>query len=174
MTSSARIFELGFRAKFKKSANSVSTCLWILPKNWRIGGGGGGGGISVRVWVKTASSAPACFTGPARSMMVLWNVCFLSIESSHFSPVRLNNYIGNIYFSEVFHADRSFLNQSDCKTFQTSVLKKQLSYIKHGPRHYCVTRHYRVIQCFCLFMVSHVHLCIDQSESNILEYPITQ
>ena len=119
-------------------------------------------------------STPACFTGPVRSMMVLWNVCFLSIELSHFSPVRLNNYTGNIYFSEVFHVARGFLSQSDHKTFQTSILEKQLSYIKHGPRHDCVTRHYRVIQCFCLFMVRHVHLCIDQSESNILEYPITQ
>ena len=75
-------------------------------------------------------STPACFTGPVRSMMVLWNVCFLSIELSHFSPVRLNNYTGNIYFSEVFHVARGFLNQSDCKTFQTSILEKQLSYIK--------------------------------------------
>ena len=54
--------------------------------------------------------------------------CSFSVCSviSLFSCLAVNNCIGNMLdFPEVLHAARSFLNQSDCRTFQTSILKKQ-------------------------------------------------
>lgn len=44
-------------------------------------------------------------------------------------------------FSEFLHVDRSFLNQLDCRTFQTLILKKLFSSIKNLANHYCVTIH---------------------------------
>ena len=45
---------------------------------------------------------------------------------SLFSCLAVNNCIGNMLdFPKILHVARSFLNQSDCRTFQTSILKKQ-------------------------------------------------
>ena len=89
-----------------------------------------------------------CFIGPVFSLVVLWNVCFLSVK------------------------------QSDCRTFQTSKLKKRLCYIKHVRRHYRVTKYSlrtnKLIKCLCLVIVWHVQLSLDQLHSKILEIPITQ
>ena len=52
----------------------------------------GEGGISVRLWVKAASSATVSnclFFGPVWSMVILWNACFLSAKSFLCFPVWL-------------------------------------------------------------------------------------
>ena len=46
-----------------------------------------------------------------------------------------------VYIVLMLYVAKSCLNQSDCRAFQTSILKKRLSYIKYVPRHYHVTKH---------------------------------
>ena len=64
-------------------------------------------------------------------LCVVWSgfvKCSFSVCSviSLFSCLAVNNCIGNMLdFPEILHVARSFLNQSDCRTFQTSLLKKQ-------------------------------------------------
>ena len=96
------------------------------------------------VYVSNRRSLP-CFIRPVFSIVVLWNVYFLSV------------------------------NQSDCRTFQTSKLKKRLCYIKHVRRHR-VTKHSssQQINCLCLVIVRHVQRSLSQLHSKILETPITQ
>ena len=53
--------------------------------------------------------------------------CSFSVYSViFFSCQTVNNCIGNMLdFPEFLHLARNFLNQSNCRTFQTSILKKQ-------------------------------------------------
>ena len=72
------ICEPCFRARIKNM--STVECLGILPKNQ------GetlvlGFGLEQRL---QQQSTPACFVGHVCSMVVLWNVCFLSVQSSLF------------------------------------------------------------------------------------------
>ena len=86
-----------------------------------------------------------CFIGPVFSIVVLLNVCFLSV------------------------------NQSDCSTFQTSKLKKRLCYIKHVRGHRVTKHsNSQQINCLCLVIVRHVQRSLNQLHSKIHETPITQ
>ena len=58
----------------------VSECLVILPKNW---GEALVSGFALEQRLQKQST-PACFVGHVCSMVVLWNVCFLSVQSSLF------------------------------------------------------------------------------------------
>ena len=50
-----------------------------------------------------------------------------------FSCLAVSNCIGNMFdFPEILHVARSVLDQSDCRTFQTT---QETSYIKHVPKH---------------------------------------
>ena len=100
----------------------------MFPKNQ-------GGGISFRLQkqpqsLKTASSATV------NTCLFYWTCvkygssvkCLLSVCSviSLFSCLAVNNCIEILLdFSAFFHVTRSFLYQSDCRTFQTSIFKKQ-------------------------------------------------
>ena len=87
-----------------------------------------GGGIGFRIWVKRINS---------QHLLILLNLCVVWCGSvkhsfsvcsviSSFSCLAVNNCIGNMLdFPEFWHLARSFVNQSDCRTFQTSILKKQ-------------------------------------------------
>ena len=100
----------------------------MFPKNQ-------GGGISVRLRkqpqsLKTASSATVntclfywtCVKYDS-SMKYLLSVCSVI---SLFSCLAVNNCIEILLDFYVFlHVARSFLYQSDCRTFQTSLLKKE-------------------------------------------------
>ena len=85
--------------------------------------------------------------------------CSLSVWSviSLFSCLAVNNCIANMLdFPEFLHSARRFLNQSDCRAFQTSVLKKQAILniyldIIEGPDMLGTNES---IKCFCLVMVS--------------------
>ena len=94
-----------------------------------------GGGISVRLQkqpqsLKTASSATV------NTCLFYWTCvkygssmkCLLSVCSviSLFSCLAVNNCIEILLdFYAFLHVARSFLYQSDCRTFQTSLLKKE-------------------------------------------------
>ena len=116
MTCSTWSFE--FRARIK----CTSKCLGIFPKNQ-------GGRIGFRIWVKAASSVTInmCLL----DLCVVWCgsvKCSFSVCSviSLFSCLAVNSYIGNmLHCPKLLHAARSFLNQSDCRTFQASMFKKQ-------------------------------------------------
>ena len=86
--------------------------------------------VSVRLWVKTAFSATvnACLfywtcVKYGSSVKRLLSVCSVI---SLFSCLAMNNCIEILLdFSAFLHVARSFLYQSDCRTFQTSLLNKQ-------------------------------------------------
>ena len=62
------------------SSASVSECLGILPKNQ-------GEALVSGFWLEQRlhqQSAPACSVGYVCNMVVHWNVCFLSVQSSPF------------------------------------------------------------------------------------------
>ena len=125
MTCSACICELEFKGRIEK----VQTVHQNIYKFfWKTNGAGGG--ISVRLWVKAASSATV------NTCLFYWTCvkygssmkCLLSVCSviSLFSCLAVNNCIEILLdFSAFLHVARSFLYQSDCETFQTSLLKKQ-------------------------------------------------
>ena len=72
-------------------------------------------------------STCAYFIGPVCSMVWFCEM-FLSVclVISLFSCLTVNNCIGNMLdCPKILHVARSFLNQSDCRTFQASMFKKQ-------------------------------------------------
>ena len=76
---------------------------------------------------------------------------------SLFSCLAVNNCIGNMLdFPEILHAARSFLNQSDCRTFQTSILKKQAILNRYLDiiEGLDVLGTNELIKCSCLVMVN--------------------
>ena len=129
-------------------------CLGIFPKTQ-------GEGIGFRIWVKTASSATVnmclfywtCVVW-CGSVKCPFSVCLVI---SLFSCLAVNNCIGNMLdFPEVLHAARSFLNQSDCRTFQTSILKKQAILNRYLDiiEGLDVLGTNELIKCSCLVMVN--------------------
>ena len=83
--------------------------------------------------------------------------CPFSVSSviSLFSCLAVNNCIGNMLdFPEILHATRSFLNQSDCRTFRTSILKKQaiLNMYLDIIEGLDILGTNELIKCFCLVM----------------------
>ena len=75
------ICEPCFRARNKNvTAAYVSKCLGIVPKNQGEGLVSGFGSEQCL----QQESTPACFIGHVCSIVVLWNVCFLSVQSSLF------------------------------------------------------------------------------------------
>ena len=92
-----------------------------------------------------------------------------------FSCLGVSNCIGNMLdFPEFLHLARSFLNQSDCRIFQTSILKKQV----------ILNMYLDIIEGLDILGTNVFawlwstqecpQLCLDQSNSKILETPITQ
>ena len=77
-------------------------------------------------------------------------------------------------FSAFFHVTRSFLYQSDCRTFQTSILKKQAILNLDIIQRLNILGASELIKYFCLVMVRHTQFFLDQPDSKILETPITQ
>ena len=74
---------------------------------------------------------------------------------SLFSCLDMNNCIGNMLdFPKTLHVARSFLNQSDCRTFQTSILKKQtiLNVYLDTIDGIDILGTNELIKCFCLVM----------------------
>ena len=73
-----------------------------------------------------------------------------------FSCLAVNNCIGNMLdFREVLHVARSFLNQSDSRTFQTLILKKQaiLNMYLDIIKALDILGANELIKCFSLVMV---------------------
>ena len=99
----------------------ISKCLGIFPKNQE-------GDIDFRNWVKRVNN---------QHLLILLNLCVVwcgSVKCSFsvcsviclFSCLAVNNCIGNMLdFPEFLHLARRFFNQSDCRTFQSSILKRQ-------------------------------------------------
>ena len=155
----------------------TSKCLGIFPKNQ-------GGGIGFQDWGQNSLFSNNQHLLILLDLCIAWCgsvKCSFSVCSviSLYSCLTVNNCIGNILgFPEFLHINRSFLSQSNCRTFQTSILKKQailnmyLDIIK--GLEILVTN--ELINCFCLVMVNSgvLRLCLDQSNSKILETPITQ
>ena len=85
--------------------------------------------------------------------------CSFSVCSviSLFSCLAVNNCIGNMLdFPKILHVARSFLNQSDCRTFQTSILKKQaiLNMYLDIIEGLDILGTNELIKCFCLVLVN--------------------
>ena len=99
----------------------TSKCLGIFPKSQE-------GGIGFRIWVKRINNQQLLIL---LDLCVVWCgsvKCSFSVCSviSLFSCLAVNSYIGNMLdCPKLLHAARSFLNQSDCRTFQASMFKKQ-------------------------------------------------
>ena len=79
-------------------------------------------------------------------------------------------------FSEFLHVATGFLKQSDCRTFENAVLMKQailnmyldiIMWLDNVIAN-------KLIKCFCLVMVRHTQVCLNQSDLKILEVPATQ
>ena len=121
-------------------------------------------------------STPAYFIGPVFSMVWFCEMfLFCLLNLSLFSCLAVNNCIGNMLdFPEISHATRSFLNQSDCRTFRTSILKKQA----------ILNMYLDIIEGLDILGTNVFvwlwstqecpQLCLDESNSKILETPITQ
>ena len=103
--------------------------------------------------------------------------CSFSVGSviALLSYLTVNNCIENMLdFPNILHVLRSFLNQSDCTTFQTSILKKQA----------ILNMYLDIIEGLDILGTNVFawlwstqecpQLCLDQSNSKILETPITQ
>ena len=103
----------------------------------------------------------------SKNVLILLDLCIVWCGSvkfpfsvcsviSLFSCLAMNNWIRNMLdFRDVLHVTRSFLNQSDFRTFQTSILKKQAILnmyldIKEGLE---ILETNELIKCFCLVMV---------------------
>ena len=85
--------------------------------------------------------------------------CSFSVGSviSLLSYLTVNNCIENMLdFPSILHVLRSFLNQSDCTTFQTSILKKQaiLNMYLDIIEGLDILGTNELIKCFCLVMVN--------------------
>ena len=85
--------------------------------------------------------------------------CSFSVCSviSLFSCLAVNNCIGNMLdFLKILHVARSFLNQSDCRTFQTSILEKQavLNMYLDIIEGLDILGTNELIKCFCSVMVN--------------------
>ena len=148
----------------------TSKCLGILPKNQE-------GGINFRIWVKRINNQHLLIL---LDLCVVWRgsvKCSFSVCSviSLFSCLAVNNCIGNMLdFPEFLHLARNFLNQSNCRTFQTSILKKQA----------ILNMHLDIMGGLDILGINVFawswstqkcpQLCLDQSNSKILETPITQ
>ena len=94
-----------------------------------------------------------------------------------FFCLAVNNYIQNMLgFSEFLYVGRCFLNQSDRRTFEKSVLMKQaiLNMYLDIIIWLDILIANKLSQCFCLVMVRHTQPCLNQSDSKILEIPVTQ
>ena len=79
--------------ELKKWKLCIKTFRKFPKKSW---GGGGGGfvlGFGSKQPLQQQSTPAACFIGPVWSMVVLWNVCFLSAKSFLFSYLAVNNCI---------------------------------------------------------------------------------
>ena len=137
--------------------------------------------VILRLWVKTASSATV------NACLFYWTCvkygssvkCLLSVCSviSLFSCLAVNNCIEILLdFSAFFHVTRSFLYQSDCRTFQTSILKKQaiLSLNLDIIQWLDILGTRELIKYFYLVLARLTQFFLDQSDSKILETPITQ
>ena len=79
-------------------------------------------------------------------------------------------------FSEFLHVATGFLNQSDCKTFENSLLLKQaiLNMYLDIIMRLDILRAKELIKCFCLVMARHTQLRLNQSDSRIIEIPATK
>ena len=87
-------------------------------------------------------------------------VFFLSSYLSVFlSACEQLHWISMLDFTVILHVARGFVNQSDCKTFQISALKKRLSYIKHVHGCYHVTRHSSSQQIDYVFLFGYGQAC---------------
>ena len=78
--------------------------------------------------------------------------------------------------SESLHVARGFLTQSDCRTFENSMLIKQAIlniYLDINIRLDNLGTN-KLNKSFYLVMVRHTHLCLNQIDSKILEIPLTQ
>ena len=138
------------------------------------------GGNSVRVWIKTASSAAIntclfywiCVYGG--SVKCLFSSCPVF---SLFFCLAVNNCIGNIFYI--------FLNS--CMwlevflTNQTAGLKNSILMKQAISNMYLdiimwldILRANKLIKCVCLVMVRHSQLCLNQSDSKIIEILATQ
>ena len=102
--------------------------------------------------------------------------CSFSVYSViFFSCQTVNNCIGNMLdFPEFLHLARNFLNQSNCRTFQTSILKKQA--ILNMQLDIMGGLDILGINVFAWSWSTQKcpQLGLDQSNSKILETPITQ
>ena len=130
----------------------TSKCLGIFPKNQE-------GGISFRIWVKRINN---------QHLLILLDLCVVLSGSmkcsfsvcsviSLFSCLAVNNCIGNMLdFPEFLHLGRSYLNQSACRTFQTSILKKQaiLNMYLDIIKGLDILGTNDSIKCFCLVMIN--------------------
>ena len=79
-------------------------------------------------------------------------------------------------FSEFLYVVRGFLNQSDCRIFKNSILLKQaiLNMYLDIIMWLEILRACKLIKCFSLAMSRHTQLCLNQSDSKILEISATQ
>ena len=79
-------------------------------------------------------------------------------------------------FSEFLLVARGILNQSDCRTFENSMLIKQgiLSMYLDIITWLDILRANELIKCFCLVMVRHTQLYLNQLDSKIIEIAATQ
>ena len=87
-----------------------------------------------------------------------------------------NQCIGNMLdISESLHVARDFLNQSDCRTFENSMLIKQaiLNIYLDINMWLDILRANELNKSFYLVMVR-CNLCLNQIYSEILEIPLTQ
>ena len=107
------------------------------------------------------------------SVKCSFSVC--CVQSSFFPQSDCDNCIENMLdFPEFLHLARNFLNQSNCRTFQTSILKKQA----------ILNMYLDIIEGLDILGTNVFawlwstqecpQLCLDQSNSKILETPITQ
>ena len=123
-------------------------------------------------------STAAYFIGPLCSIVCFCEMflfCLLCSVIFFFSSLAVNNCIGNMLdFPEFLHLARNFLNQSNCRTFQTSILKKQA--ILNMDLDIMGGLDILGINVFAWSWSTQKcpQLCLDQSNSKILETPITQ
>ena len=148
----------------------TSKCLGIFPKSQE-------GGIGFRIWVKRINNQQLLIL---LDLCVVWCgsvKCSFSVCSviSLFSCLVVNSCIRNMLeFPEFLHLTGRFLNQSDCRTFQISVLKKQA----------ILNMYLDIIEGLDILGTNVFvwlwstqecpQLCLDESNSKILETPITQ
>ena len=130
----------------------TSKCLGIFPKSQEVG-------IGFRIWVKRINN---------QQLLILLDLCVVwcgSVKCSFsvclaislFSCLAVNNCIWNMLdFPEFLYLARSSLNLLDCRTFQTSILKKQaiLTMYVDIMEGLNILGTNESIKCFCLIMVN--------------------